>query len=219
MTSIFTMTSSRIPGPRFPMLWPAVSLAVTIAISAGGCSHVAGNYPLANLRPVCTQARFSGEGFHLLAGSRLLLERVEAELDQLKSQGFSRRDPQIIKSVARRKHVPPALLADRSGNGYYRFTARLDAGICLTLAPGALEVTVMTAGGTTVVHDQGYLLVDRRIPEGCRPPPHTTLAVGSQEKGTPVEVDFLVRLPVRGEIVGLAIVPHLCGAIRKDPLP
>jgi hypothetical protein len=190
-----------------------------MAISAGGCSHVAGNYPLANLRPVCDQARFSGEGFQLLAGSRLLLERVEAELDQLKSQGFSRRDPQIIKSVARRRHVPPVLLADRSGNGYYRFTAHLESGIFLTLEPGALEVTVMTTGGSTVVHDQGYLLVDRRLPEGCRPPPRSILALGSHKKGAPVEVDFLVRLPVRGEIVSLAIVPHRCGAIHKDPLP
>lgn len=213
------MPSSRISGPHYSMLSSAVSLVVTLAISAGGCTHVAGNYPLANLRPVCAQAQFSGKGFQLLAGSRLLLERVEAELDQLKSQGFSPRDPQVIKSLARRRHVPPVLLADRSGNGYYRFTARIDAGICLTLAPGALEVTVMTAGGTTTVHDQGYLLVDRRIPEGCRPPPRSILALGSQEKGAPVEVDFLVRLPVRGEIVGLAIVPHRCGAVRKDPLP
>jgi hypothetical protein len=192
---------------------------MTLALFAGGCAYVAGNYPLSNLRPIRATARFSGEGFQLLAGSSLQLERAEAELGQLKSQGFSRRDPQIIRSVARRRNVPPALLADRSGSAYYRFTARLDPGIGLTLAPGALEVTVKTRRGTTVVHDQGYLLEDRRIPEGCRSPSHSTLAFGSSEKGTQVAVDFLVRLPVRGEIVELAIVPRLCGILRKDPLP
>jgi len=192
---------------------------MTMALFAGGCAHVPGNYPLSNLRPVRATALFSGEGFQLLAGSSLQLERVEAELDQLRSQGFSRRDPQIIRSVARRRNVPPALLADRSGSAYYRFTARLDPGIGLTLAPGALEVTVKTRGGTTVVHDQGYLLEDRRIPEGCRPPSHSILAFGSSENGTSVAVDFLVRLPVRGKIVELAIVPRLCGILRKDPLP
>ncbi len=197
------------------MLWSAVSLATTLALFVSGCTHVAGNYPHPYVRPVCTKARFSGEGFQLLAGSRLRLDLVEAELGQLKSQGFSRRDPQIIKSVARRKHVPASLLADRSGNGYYRFTAHLDPGICLSLAPGALEVTVMTRGGTTVVHDQGYLLEDRRIPEGCRPPSRSTLAFEPPDDGAPIEMDFLVRLPVRGEIVDLVIVPGLCSIIRK----
>lgn len=192
---------------------------MTIALFAGGCVHVAGNYPLSSLRPVRATARFSGEGFQLLAGSRLRLEQVDDELGQLKSQGFSRRDPQIIKSVARRRNVPPALLADRSGSAYYRFTARLDPGVGLTLAPGALEVTVKTAGGTTVVHDQGYLLEDRRISEGCRPPASFILAFGSPEKGVGVTAKFLVRLPVRGEIVDLAIVPRRCGVVRKDPLP
>lgn len=188
---------------------------MAIAIFLSGCTHVAGNYPYPHVRSVCSKARFNGEGFQLLAGSRLRLDLVEAELNQLKSQGFSRRDPQIIKSVARRKHIPASLLADRSGNGYYRFTARLDPGIGLSLDPGALEVTVVTKGGTTVVHDQGYLLEDRRIPAGCRPPTHSTLAFGPPEDGIPTEMDFLVRLPVRGEIVDVVIVPGRCSTIRK----
>ncbi|MCK9994705.1 MAG: hypothetical protein KAH56_00325 [Candidatus Krumholzibacteria bacterium] len=209
------MTSSRISGPRRPLHWSALFLATTLAMFMSGCTHVAGNYPRPHVRPVCANARFSGEGFQLLAGSRLRLDLVEAELGQLKSQGFSRRDPQIIKSVARRKHVPASLLADRSGNGYYRFTARLDPGTFLSLAPGSLEVTVMTKGGTTVVHDQGYLLEDRRIPEGCRPPSQSTLALGPPGNGIPTEMDFLVRLPVRGEIVDLVIVPGLCSIVSK----
>jgi len=209
------MTSSRISGLRRPMLWSAVSLATTVVLFMGGCSFVAGNYPNPQVRPVGTKAWFRGEGFQLLAGSRLRLDLVEAELDQLKSQGFSRRDPQIIKSVARRKRVPVALLADRSGNGYYRFTARLDPGICLSLDPGALEVTVITKEGTTVVLDRGYLLEDPRIPEGCRPPSRSTLAFGPPEDGIPSEMDFLVRLPVRGEIVDLVIVPRRCSIERK----
>ncbi len=209
------MTSSRISGPCRSMLWSAVFLATTTAMVMCGCTHVAGNYPPPHVRPVCAKARFSGKGFQLVAGSRLRLDLVEAELGQLQSQGFSRRDPQIIKSVARRKHVPASLLADRSGNGYYRFTAHLDPGICLSLAPGALEVTVMTKGGTTVVHDQGYLLEDRRIPEGCRPPPRSKLAFGPPGNGIPTEMDFLVRLPVRGEIVDLVIVPRLCSIVSK----
>ena len=209
------MPSSRIPGPRRPIFWSVVTLALAITICLVGCTHVAGNYPLSGSSPVCSKARFSGEGFQLLAGPRLRLDWFEAELDQLRSQGFSRRDPQIIKSLARRKHIPASLLADRSGNGYYRFTARLDPGICLSLDPGALMVTVKTKAGTTVVHDQGYLLEDRRIPEGCRPPSHSTLAFGPAENGSPTDMDFLVRLPVRGEIVDVTIVPRRCNPAHK----
>ncbi len=209
------MSSSRISGSGRAIRWPVVLLSATLFLGVGGCTHVPGNYPAVYSRPICAKASFNGEGFQLSAGSSLRLDLVEAELGQLKSQGFSRRDPQIIKSVARRRHVPPALLADRSGNGYYRFTARLDPGIRLSLVPGALEVTVVTREGTAVVRDQGYLLEDRRIPEGCRPPSHSTLAFGPPEDGTPAEMDFLVRLPVRGEIVGLVIVPDRCRIVRK----
>lgn len=209
------MSSLRVSAPRGSMGWSVVPLATALILILGGCTHVAGNYPAVHLRPVCTKAQFDGEGFQLMAGSRLRLDLVEAELSQLKSQGFSRRNPQIIRSVARRKHVPPALLADRSGSGYYRFTARLDPGTSLVLDPGALEVTVLTKGGIAVFKDQGYLLEDRRIPGGCRPPLHSTLAFEPLGEGTPQERDFLVRLPVRGEIVDVVIVPGRCRIIRK----
>jgi hypothetical protein len=196
-------------------MWSAYPLAATIVLWVGGCTHVAGNFPPAHLKPECVKARFIGDGFQLLAGTRLRLDKVEAELDQLKSQGYSSRDPQIIKSVARRKHVPVALLADRSGHGYYRFTARLDPGTSLALTPGALKVTVTTKGGTRVVHDLGYLLEDRRIPGGCRLPSHSNLAFELAEAGIPAAREFLVRLPVRGEIVAFEVEPHRYIAAAK----
>jgi hypothetical protein len=177
-------------------------------LAAAGCSHVSGNYPPLWRPTNDFTARLAGEGFLLLAGSRLGLDRVEAELGQLRSQGFSRRDPQIIKSVARRRNVPAALVADRTGCSYYRFTAQLGSGTHLTLAPGSLEITVETGSGTVVVRDQGFLLVDPRHPGGCRPPSQTALAFGASNNGEPVAEEFLVRLPVRGEIVGLSLVPH-----------
>lgn len=110
--------------------------------------------------------------------------------------------------------MPPALLADQSGCAYYRFTACLDPGTTVTLTPGALVVTVETRGKDLVVHDQGYLLEDRTIPGGCRPPAGSQLALGTPEEAVPVACDFLVRLPVRGKIVGLDLVPLRCDVVR-----
>ncbi len=180
-----------------------------------GCTRIAGNYPPTVGRSTRISARFFGEGFQLLAGSRLPLEQVEAELGQLKSQGFSRRDPQIIRSVAKRKNIPPALLADRSGNAYYRFTAYLDPGTTLTLAPGALEVTLQTNGKNNIVRDRGFLLEDRDHPGGCRPPLQAALVLQAAETKIPVRKDFLVRLPTRGEIVGLELAPLRCDVARS----
>ena len=187
------MPSPRISKVRRALRWLAFPLVAVTVLWVGGCTHVAGNFPTAYLKLDCVKARFIGDGFQLLAGTSLRLDKVEAELDQLGSQGYSRRDPQIIKSVARRKHVPVALLADRSGNGYYRFTACLDPGASLSLTPGALKVTVMTKRGTTVAHDLGYLLEDRRLPGGCRPPSNSTLALESTEAGSPAAMEFLVK--------------------------
>lgn len=209
------MPSPGISKVRGPSRWLALPLLAATVGWVGGCTHVAGNFPPASLRPDCVKARFIGDGFQLLAGTSLRLDRVEAELDQLRSQGFSRRDPQIIKSVARRKHVPVALLADRSGHGYYRFTACLDPGTSLSLTPGALKVTVKTKGGTTVAHDLGYLLEDHRLPGGCRPPLRSTLAFESTEADSPAAMEFLVRLPVRGEIVALEVDPRRSRAAAK----
>jgi hypothetical protein len=200
-----------------PHLPASGSVAGTIAVLVlffCGCTHIPGNYPPISSGPVHFSALFSGEGFRLQAGSRLPVEQVEAELGQLRSQGFSRRDPQIINSVARRKKVPPALLADQSGCAYYRFTACLDPGTTVNLTPGALVVTVETQGKDLVVHDQGYLLEDRSLPGGCRQPAGSQLALGTPEKDAPVACGFLVRLPVKGKIVGLDLVPLRCDVVR-----
>jgi len=196
--------------PSGSVLWTLVGLVML----SSGCTPVPGNYPPTTIRPTHFEAMFNGEGFQLQAGSRLPVEQVEAELGQLKSQGFSRRDPQIIKSVARRNNIPPALLTDRSGCAYYRFTACLDPGTTVTLTPGALVVTVETKGQNLVVLDQGYLLEDRRLPGGCRPPTGSQLALGIPVEGVPVAYDFLVRLPVRGKIVALDLEPLRCDIVR-----
>lgn len=192
-------------------------LILALFLVTQGCTHIAGNYPPLPGQMTRIEARFHGGDFQLLAGTRLPLEQAEAELAQLKSQGFSRRDPQIIKSVARRKNIPAALLADQSGCAYYRFTARLNRGADLTLAPGALEVTVATKQGLRVVTDQGYLLEDRRAPGGCRLPDQDTLAFCRTNETDPASATFLVRLPVRGKIVGLALTPHRDSLARGQP--
>lgn len=184
-------------------------LILTLILVTQGCTHIAANYPPLPGRTTRIGAQFNGGDYQLLAGTRLPLEQAEAELSQLKSQGFSRRDPQIIKSVARRKNIPPALLSDSSGCAYYRFTVRLNRGADLALAPGALEVTVDTRQGLVVVRDQGYLLEDRHIPGGCRMPDQETLAFCRSGEMDPASGTFLVRLPVRGKIVGLTLTPHL----------
>jgi hypothetical protein len=200
--------------PHRVPLGSVVWVITVLVMISSGCARISGNYPSTVFRPTPVAALFNGEGFQLQAGSRLPIEQAEAELGQLKNQGFSRRDPQIIKSVAKRKNIPPALLTDRSGSNYYRFTACLEPGTTLTLTPGALVVTVETKGQDLVVHDQGYLLEDRRLPGGCRPPAGSHLALGTPEKEVPVACDFLVRLPVCGRIVGLDLVPLRCDVVR-----
>lgn len=196
-----------------------VIVVVFMAVLAGGCARVAGNYPAFNSKPAGVTARCTGEGFKLMAGSRLRLEAVEDELDFIKNQGFSRYDPQIIRSVTRRKRIPAALLTDQSGSAYYRFTARLDPGVALTLAPGALELTIETGEGTFLVRDHGFLLEDRRLPGGCRPPSSSTLLLGSGGQPSEMITKFLVRAPVKGKIVALAVLPARCQVEIRDTVP
>jgi hypothetical protein len=179
---------------------------VILTIIPVGCGPVAGNYPPDRWARKHFSAKFEGPGFQMQAGSRVPVEKVEAELGSLRDQGYSRHDPQIIKSVARRSNVPPGLLADRSGCAYYRMTVQLKPGVGINLDPGALEMTVATATGTMVIYDQGYLLEDRRRPEGCREP-SGSLVLGSPAALHDQITEFLVRLPVRGEIVSLDLVP------------
>lgn len=195
------------PGhPPWPKPAPYLILVMIILLAA--CGPVAGNYPPISGTVNRCNAKLERPGFQLLAGSRLPIEKVEAELGNLRNQGFSRHDPQIIKSVARRNDVPPGLLADRSGCAYYRMTVHLDPGVEINLDPGALKITVATRTGTMILCDQGYLLEDRRHPGGCRVPAGSTLVLGSCASGQDRATEFLVRLPVRGKIVGLDLDPH-----------
>ena len=191
-------------------------LAALLTVFGAGCGPVAGNYPPSRLASTSFTASFEGSGYRLLAGPRLRLDKVRADLAGLGDQGYSRYDPQIIKSVARRNEVPPALVADRSGSAYYRVRVLMDPGVALTLESGALELTVATEDGVVVLHDQGFLLEDRRLPEGCRKPAGPTLALGSPASGRNQVGKILVRLPVRGDIVALDIVPD---RLQKLPSP
>jgi hypothetical protein len=203
---------------RLPPSSSFLAFILTLILVFNGCARITGNYPPARRKATCISARYLGEGFQLLAGSRLPIEQVEAELGQLQSQGFSRHDPQIIRSVAKRKEVPPGLLADRSGDAYYRFTAYVNPGITLALSPGALEVTLKTNGRTTQIRDCGFLLEDGSAPGGCRPPSQGILDLPAVVADKPVKMDFLVRLPVRGEIVGLNLIPLGCDVTRRPTL-
>ena len=77
------MPSSRISGVRRPLMWSAFPLVAAIALGFGGCTHVAGNFPPASLKPANVKARFIGEGFQLLAGTSLRLDKVKAELKEI----------------------------------------------------------------------------------------------------------------------------------------
>jgi hypothetical protein len=201
------MGPKRILAKTEPGLLYLTILVITFICLANGCTYVEGNYPPGRSSPFRVAARIEGEGFQLLAGSRLRIERVESDLEIIRSQGLSPRDPQIIKSIARRNHVPPALLADRTGFSYYRFTACLAPGTDLALTPGALELTVKTRHGNIVTRDGGYLVEDRLLPGGCRPSRPSGLVLESPEIHQESRTDFLVRCPVQGEIVEMAIVP------------
>ena len=104
MTSIF----------KSKILKTSVVLAALLWFFSSGCGPVAGNYPPARLVSESFTAEFEGPGYQFQAGHRLGLEKVQAELVSLGTQGYSRYDPQVVKSVANRNEVPVGLLADRS---------------------------------------------------------------------------------------------------------
>lgn len=176
-----------------------------------GCTTVSGNYP--STEPYDTDAYICliEDGFQVVAGPRLELDRIQADLGLLRSQGFSPHDPQILRSVAHREKVPISLLGDGSNAEYYRVRFRVHPGTQLRVRPGAITLTLKTDRGLTTVTDLGYLVEDRRIPGGCLPPSDT----GLELIGGRSEISVLVRAGLRGKIVGLTIDPHLT---RVQPL-
>lgn len=182
----------------FTPLWLPVCLAA-------GCASVAGNYPAPPTASPGSFIRLAGDGYQALAGQRLELDRIRADLGLLRSQGFSPRDPRILDSVARRERVPVSLLGDGSNVEYYRVSFRVAPGRALTLKPGAVKLILKTKSGRATVRDLGYLIEDPRHRGGCRPVPESGLAI----EGSPAEVRVLVRAGLRGEIVGLTLEPHL----------
>lgn len=183
-----------------------------LAALLAGCTTVSGNYPSTDSFHEEASVRLKEDGFQIVAGSRLELDRIQADLGLLRSQGFSPRDPQILRSVAHREKVPLSLLGDGSKAEYYRVRFRVHPGTRLQVSPGALSLTLKTAGGLTTVRDLGYLVEDRRTPGGCLPSSDT----GLELKGGRSEISVLVRAGLRGKIVGLTIDPHLTRVQQLD---
>jgi hypothetical protein len=177
-----------------------------------GCTSVPGNYPSTDSFDRASSIRLVEDGFQLIAGSRLELDRIQADLGLLRSQGFSPHDPQILRSVAHREKVPLSLLGDGSNTEYYRVRFRVHPGTRLQIRPGAITLTLKTDTGLTTVKDLGYLVEDHRIPGGCLPPSDT----GLELNGGRSEVSVLVRAGLRGKIVGLTIDPHLTRVLQPD---
>lgn len=187
-------------------------VSLTLPALLAGCTHVSANYP--------SEAAFESEssvclvenGFRVVAGSRLELDRIQADLGLLRSQGFSPHDPQILRSVAHREKVPLSLLGDGSNIEYYRVKFRVHPGTQVRVRPGAIALTLETDQGLTTVKDQGYLVENRRAPGGCLPPSDAGLRL----QGGRSEFSILVRAGLRGKIVGLSLDPHLMQVDSRD---
>jgi len=177
-----------------------------------GCTTVAGNYPTSESYFSESSVRVVQNGFQIVAGPRLELDRIRANLGLLRSQGFSPHDPQILRSVARREKVPLSLLGNGSDAEYYRVRIRVHPGIRLQVHLGAIALTLKTDQGLTTVQDLGYLIEDRRARGGCRPVPDS----GLELVGGRSEISILVRAGLRGKIVGINLSPHLIRVERPD---
>ena len=177
-----------------------------------GCTTVPGNYPGPESFESDNSLRVVEDGFQMVVGRRLELDRIRADLGLLRSQGFSPHDPQILRSVARREKVPLALLGDGSNVEYYRVRFRVQPANRLAIHPGAIALTLETDRGRATVRDMGYLVEDRDHPGGCRPVPDS----GLELSGGRAEVSVLVRAGLKGKIVGLTLDPHLTRVEQPD---
>ena len=170
-----------------------------------GCGPVAGNYPDLQTGSPEGAVHHAGAGVVAVAGPRLELDRIRADLGLLRAQGFSARDPQILRSVARREKVPVSLIGDRTGAEFYRIRFRVAAGSRVVLRPGTVALVLDTGRGTRKVSAEQFLIEDRSLEAGCRSAGDAGLVL---DCSTP-QATVLVRAGLRGEIVGITVEPHL----------
>lgn len=178
-----------------------------------GCGHVAGNYPDLQGGSSAGTHFHAGEGVLAVAGPRLELDRIRADLGLLRAQGFSARDPQILRAVARREEIPVSLIGDGTGDEFYRIRFRVAAGARVVLRPGRMTLDIDTGRGTRRVSAEELLIEDRRLATGCRSAGDAGLVL---DGSTPMAT-VLVRAGLRGRIVGITVEPHLVR--QADPGP
>lgn len=186
-----------------------IPLFALLAPLPAGCGHVAGNYPDLLAGSPQGAVHQAGAGVVAMVGPRLELDRIRADLGLLRAQGFSSRDPQILRSVAHREKVPVSLIGDGTGAEFYRVRFRVAAGSRVVLRPGALALVLDTGRGTRKVSAEQILIEDRSLEAGCRTAGDAGLVL---DDSTP-QATVLVRAGLRGEIVGITVEPHL---VRQD---
>ena len=172
-----------------------------------GCGHVAGNYPDLQTGSPAGTIHHAGAGVVAVAGPRLELDRIRADLGPLRARRFSARDPPLLRSVAHREKVPVSLIGEGTDAVFYRVRFRVAAGSRVVLRPGAVTLDLATGRGTTQVSAEELLIEDRRLAAGCR----TAGDAGLVLDGSTPQATVLVRAGLRGEIVGITVEPHLVG--------
>ena len=176
-----------------------------LAHPLGGCGHVADNYPTPFTASPDGAVHLIGEGFFAVAGGRLELDRIQADLGLLRAQGFSPRDPQILRDIARRERVPVGLVGKPAGAEFYRVRFRVAEGSRFELAPCKMTLSLRSGRTVREVPAEKFLIVEPEHPAGYRPVEGELLVLD----GSPTEVKVLVQAGLRGEIVGLTLEPHL----------
>lgn len=182
-----------------------ISRFILLAPFLAGCGHVAGNYPPLLVDHHGGVVHLIDGGFEAEAGPRLELDRIRADLGLLRAQGFSPRDPQILRSIAHRERVPVSLIGERTDAEYYRVRFRVTSGSKFVLRPGAVTLLLDTGKGTRQATAEGFLIEDHRLATGCRSAGESGLVLG----GSRSEMSVLVRAGLRGRIVGINIEPHM----------
>jgi len=190
------------------VLRSSLSVASWLILFLAGCGQVAGNYPAGRTSRI-EGPQCASEGFRVTAGSRIDLERIQADLGRLRRQGFSGFDPQIQASVARRERIPPAILLDRSGVSYHRLRVTLAPEVSVDFQPGALRLHIACGDSVHWTVDEGLLVNDSSSPGGCRDGRIQPVTVESRCNGQRVQhrQSLLLRVRAPGRIVALELDP------------